>query len=152
MAVAIALHVLAAVIWIGGMFFAYVILRPVAAELLEPQERLTLWQRSFQRFFAWVWAAVLILPATGYWIIFQVYGGMDAAGLYIHIMQGLGIVMILLYLHVYFAPYRRLSRAIDARDYENAGRYLNQIRIIVGINLSLGIIVVVVATAGQLVF
>ena len=152
MAVAIALHVLAAVIWIGGMFFAYVVLRPGAADLLEPQERLTLWRHSFQRFFAWVWAAVVLLPTTGYWIIFQVYGGMGTAGLYIHVMQGLGIVMILLYLHVYFAPYRRLCRAVDARDYENAGRYLNQIRTIVGINLTLGVIVVVVATAGQLVF
>jgi uncharacterized membrane protein len=28
-AVANALHVLAAVVWVGGMFFAYVILRPV---------------------------------------------------------------------------------------------------------------------------
>ncbi len=152
MAVAIAVHVLAAVIWIGGMFFAYMILRPVAAELLEPPERLTLWRRSFQRFFVWVWAAVLLLPATGYWIIFQVYGGMGTAGLHIHVMQGLGIVMILLYLHVYFAPYRRLCRAVDARDYGNAGRYLNQIRTIVGINLILGVIVVVVATAGQYIF
>ena len=150
MAIAIALHVLAAVIWVGGMFFAYVILRPVATELLEPPLRLTLWQRNFQRFFIWVWAAVVLLPVTGYWIVFQVYGGMGNVGLYIHVMQGLGIPMILLYLHVYFAPYRRLQRAIAANDFENAGRHLNQIRIIIGINLTLGVIVIVVATAGQL--
>jgi len=149
---AIALHVLAVVIWVGGMFFAYVILRPVAAELLEPPDRLTLWNRTFQRFFIWVWAAVLILPTTGYWIIFQVYGGMDSVGLYIHVMQGLGILMILLYLHVYFAPYRRLQRAVAANDFENAGRHLNQIRTIIGINLTLGFIVIVVATAGQLLY
>ena len=152
MAIAIALHVLAAVIWVGGMFFAYVILRPVATELLEPPQRLTLWQRNFQRFFIWVWAAVVLLPVTGYWIVFQVYGGMGNVGLYIHVMQGLGILMILLYLHVYFAPYRRLQRAMAANDFENAGRHLNQIRIIIGINLTLGVIVIVVATAGQLLF
>ncbi len=152
MAIAIALHVLAAVIWVGGMFFAYVILRPVATELLEPPLRLTLWQRNFQRFFIWVWAAVVLLPVTGYWIVFQVYGGMGNVGLYIHVMQGLGIPMILLYLHVYFAPYRRLQRAMAANDFENAGRHLNQIRTIIGINLTLGVIVIVVATAGQLLF
>ena len=36
MAIAIPLHLLAAVIWVGGMFFAYMALRPVAASLLEP--------------------------------------------------------------------------------------------------------------------
>ena len=152
MAIAISLHLLGTIIWVGGMFFAYVILRPVAAELLEPPDRLALWNRTFQRFFIWVWTAVLILPTTGYWIIFQVYGGMDNVGLHIHVMQGLGILMILLYLHLYFAPYRRLQRAVDARDYESAGKYLNQIRTIVGINLALGLIVVVVATAGQILY
>lgn len=32
MSLALALHVLAVVVWVGGMFFAYMTLRPVAAE------------------------------------------------------------------------------------------------------------------------
>ena len=45
MAIAIALHLLAAVIWVGGMFFAYMALRPAAASLLEPPLRLPLWSQ-----------------------------------------------------------------------------------------------------------
>jgi Predicted integral membrane protein len=44
---AFSLHVLSATIWVGGMFFAYVILRPVAATQFEPAQRLTLWSQVF---------------------------------------------------------------------------------------------------------
>ena len=74
-AIAISLHVLAAVIWVGGMFFAYMALRPVAAKLLEPAVRLSLWARSLSRFFFWVWLAVIIIPVTGYWMIFSAFNG-----------------------------------------------------------------------------
>jgi uncharacterized membrane protein len=149
MSIAIVLHVLSAVVWVGGMFFAYVILRPVAADLLEAPVRLRLWRANFQRFFPWVWAAVVLLPATGYWIIFAQLGGMAGARLHIHIMQGIGLLMIALYLHLYFAPYRRLARAVAAEDYPSAGKSLNQIRFIIGTNLLLGLTVVAVAAGGR---
>jgi uncharacterized membrane protein len=149
MSLALSLHVLFAVIWVGGMFFAYMILRPVAAELLDPERRLQLWRLNFQRFFPWVWTAVITLLATGYWIIFQFYGGMAHAGVHIHIMHGLGILMMLIFLHIYFAPFNRLKNAVDIKDYENGAKHLNQIRMFIGINLILGLIVIVVATAGK---
>ena len=71
--IAISLHVLAAVIWVGGMFFAYMALRPVAAKLLEPAVRLSLWVRTLTRFFIWVWLAVIIVPVSGYWMIFSAF-------------------------------------------------------------------------------
>lgn len=149
MSLALSLHVLCAVIWVGGMFFAYMILRPVAAELLDQERRLQLWRRNFERFFPWVWGAVVILLATGYWIIFQFYGGMAHAGVHIHIMHGLGIVMMLIFLHIYFAPFNRLKNAVNIKDYENGARSLNQIRMFIGFNLLLGLIVIVVATGGK---
>ena len=48
MSVTITLHLLSAVIWVGGMFFAYMVLRPAAATLLEPPQRLPL-RRSPRR-------------------------------------------------------------------------------------------------------
>ncbi len=149
MPILIGLHVLAAIVWVGGMFFAYAALRPAAAELLQPPLRLTLWRRTFRRFFAWVWLAVVVLPVTGYWMIFGHYGGMANVGWHIHVMQTLGIAMILLYLHVFFAPFKRLGRALDAGDNTAAGRALNQIRTVVLINLVLGLTVAVVAAAGR---
>jgi uncharacterized membrane protein len=149
MPVLIALHLLAAVIWVGGMFFAYMALRPAAASLLEPPLRLPLWSQTFKRFFLWVWIAVALLPITGYVMVFGFFGGMSGLGLHIHVMQGLGWIMIALYLHVYFAPYRRMNQAIAAQDWKEAGRRLGQIRKIVATNLTLGILVVVIASSGR---
>ena len=71
--VALALHLLAALVWVGGMFFAIMVLRLAAGEM-EPAVRVPLWGRVFAKFFPWVWMAVAILLATGYWMIFAVWG------------------------------------------------------------------------------
>lgn len=145
----LALHVLSITIWVGGMFFAYMALRPAAATLLEPPQRLPLWAQSFARFFPWVWLAVILLPATGYWMIFAVFKGMANVGLYVHVMNGLGLVMIALYLWVFFVPYLKLRAAVAAQAWPEGGKALAQIRRIVGINLVLGLIVVAVASGGR---
>lgn len=149
MAIAITLHLVASVIWVGGMFFAYMALRPVAASLLEPSLRLPLWSQTFSRFFPWVWVSVLILLLTGVWMVLVVFGGFGHVGLYIHLMAGIGILMMLLFFHVFFAPYRRMKKALAANDLPEAGRRLGQIRMIIAVNLSLGLIVVVIAGAGK---
>jgi uncharacterized membrane protein len=149
MALAITLHILCAVIWVGGMFFAYVALRPVAASLLDPPLRLPLWSQTFARFFPWVWVAVVVLPVTGYWTILSVFEGFGNAGAHVHVMQATGWVMILIFLHVYFAPFRRLKKSVAAKDWAMAGKQLGQIRMLIGVNLILGLTTVVVATGGR---
>ncbi len=148
MSVALAVHLLAAVIWVGGMFFAYMALRPAAASM-EPQVRLPLWSRTFARFFPWVWAAIVLLPATGYWMMFRAFGGPAHAGMPINIMQTLGIIMILIFLHVFFAPYRRLNRFVAANDFAAAGKQLTQIRRLIAVNMTIGLITIIVAGAGR---
>jgi len=143
------LHILSAVIWVGGMFFAYVILRPTASEQLEPPIRLKLWVGIFRRFFPFVWVAVALLPITGYIMISVFYQGFEHAPKYIHIMNGLGIVMFLLYMHVFFAPYKRLKLAVAVENWPEGGKRLNQIRILIGINTLIGLIVITVAAAGR---
>ena len=149
MAVAIGLHTLSFVIWVGGMFFAYMALRPVAASLLEPPLRLTLWVKVFGRFFPWVWGSVILLLTTGLWMIFAVFGGFGSVGLYVHAMFGLGILMMLIFMHVYFAPYRRLRAAVADQDWSAGGRHLAQIRLLVGVNTALGLLVVLIGSAGR---
>ena len=46
----LALHILCIVVWVGGMFFALVVLRPSLAAL-EPAQRIALHNRVFRRFF-----------------------------------------------------------------------------------------------------
>lgn len=143
------LHALAAVVWVGGMFLIYVCVRPVLAEKLEPGVRLPFIEGVFRRFFLWVWAAVIILPLTGFWLAFVRFGAMAEWPLYIHLMMALGVLMILLYLHVFFAPWRRMKQALADDDLTEAGRRLDQIRIIVATNLTLGIVVIVIGSGGR---
>ena len=144
---AITLHLLATVIWVGGMFFAYMALRP-AASFLEPSLRLPLWSQTFRRFFPWVWVSVITLLASGFWLIKQ-YGGMGEVGPHVHIMLLLGIIMMLIFLHVFFAPHKKLGRAVESQDWETGAKALNQIRLLISINLLLGLIVTVIGSAGQ---
>ena len=152
MAVAITIHFLSALIWVGGMFFAYMALRPVAASLLEPPVRLALWSQTFARFFTWVWLSIILLPSTGLWMIFNIFGGMEHLGLHIKVMMWTGFLMIFLFLHMFFGPYRRLKLALADEQIKEAARRLNQIRIIIAINLTLGLFVVITATAGEHIF
>jgi uncharacterized membrane protein len=143
-----ALHALAAVVWVGGMFFAYMAMRPAVAPL-EPAERVALWRRTFRRFFTWVWAAIVVLLATGYWIVFVEWGGFAGTAMHVHLMQATGIVMILIFLHLWFAPYRRLTRALDRGDAAAAGQQIGQIRRMVAINLAIGLVTVAIGAGGR---
>ena len=149
MAIALTLHLLAAVVWVGGMFFAYVVLRPTAAERLEPPQRLALWSGVFARFFGWVWVAVLLLPATGYWITFAVYGGFGRVGWHVHLMQATGWLMIALFVWLVSGPLRRLNSALGEGRIPDAAGHLNTIRRIVGTNLLIGLLTVTLGVAGR---
>jgi uncharacterized membrane protein len=148
MIIGLLFHILAAVIWVGGMFFAHQMLRP-AAGALDPAQRLPLWRRVFSRFFPWVWASIAALLASGYAMVFQGFGGFGHVGLHVHIMQGLGIIMMLAFAHLYFAPWRRFRAAVDAGELAAAAKQLDQIRMIVTFNLVLGLVVVVVGATGR---
>ena len=149
MSVSIALHLLAAVIWVGGMFFAYMALRPAAAHILEPPHRLQLWVQVFKLFFLWVWLSVITILVSGYWMLFGVFGGFANAGVHIHLMHGGGILMVLIYLHVFFAPYLKLRHSVVVQDYPEGGKQLAIIRKLIALNLSIGLIVVVIASGGR---
>lgn len=148
MALLIALHILAAVVWVGGMFFAYLVLRPSLGPL-EPEARLAFWYRVFGRFFPWVWLSIVVLLASGYGMLFLYLGGFAGAGGSVHIMQATGIVMMLLFAHLYFVPWRRFSGAIEGEHFPEAVKQLNQIRRIVATNLVLGLLTIAVGASGR---
>ena len=147
-ALLLAIHILAAVFWVGGMAFAYTILRP-AAGALDPPVRLPLWRRVFTRFLPWVGVSIVALLVTGFGMMFAMFGGPATTAIYVHIMATIGIVMMLLYLHLLFAPWRRFRAALDSGVLPEAAKSLNQIRVIVAINLLLGVVTVVVGGTGR---
>jgi uncharacterized membrane protein len=146
--IALILHIFSAVVWVGGMFFALVVLRPASGPL-DPAVRLALWRRVFERFFLWVFVAVALLLLSGYAMVFWVFGGFATIGLHVHLMQGIGFVMILVFLHLYFAPWKRFRSALAAGDNVAAAAQLNQIRILVTVNLILGLITAAIGSSGR---
>lgn len=143
MNIALSLHIIAVVIWVGGMLFAHMALRPVAASQLEPPVRLKLWVGVFGRFFPWVWVSIVVVMASGFWVIFTAFGGFKGLPMHINIMMTLGIIMMFIFFHVFFAPYKRLKLAVAAEDWPTGGKKLAQIRMLVGVNMTIGLLTIV---------
>ena len=147
-AVAIALHVVAAVVWVGGLFFAFVVLRP-SSESLEPPQRLVLWAGVFKRFFPWVWMAIVILMISGYWLILNWFKGFTNVPGYVHLMHLIGWLMSLLFVYLYYKVYPVFVEAVKDKNWPGAGVAMNSIRQIVLANLILGILLLLSVSALQ---
>ncbi|MCU1721303.1 CopD family protein [Pseudomonas sp. 5P_5.1_Bac1] len=141
------LHVLAAMVWVGGMFFAWMILRPAAATVLEGPARLQLWLEVFPRFFSWVWIAVLVLAVSGVGMLHMHYSGFDHAPRHVQVMMGGAIAMFALFMRVQSLLLPELRKAVEAGDWAAGAGVMGRIRRMVGINLLLGIAVIVVAAS-----
>jgi uncharacterized membrane protein len=135
-----AVHVLCAVVWVGGMFFAYVVLRPSLA-VLEPPQRIALHGQVFRRFFLIVWHAMPLIVLTGLAMIFGVLGGMAGVAWNVHLMLLLGLVMSGIFLALFFGPYRTFRTAPGPGS-------LDTIRKLIGINLILGLLTSAIAVLG----
>ncbi len=142
------IHLLAVLIWVGGMFFAYMVLRPAAVDTLQPPERLRLWDAVFHRFFNWVWGALGVILATGLYMIYQ-YGGIAHVPQYVHVMLFLGLVMACIYGYVFFGCYVPLNLHVDKERWKEAGEILGKIRKLVAANLTLGLLTIAVVEFGR---
>jgi uncharacterized membrane protein len=149
MAIAISLHLLAAVYWVGGMWVMLLAVRPAAVALLEPPLRLALLCGALSRFFRGVWLALAVLLATGLWMLFVVFGGFAHAGWHIHSMLLLYLVMTALFLYLYWLPYAALKQALSQQQFPAAATQMGRIRQIVRINATLGVVTVIIAGAGR---
>ena len=143
------LHLLAIIVWIGGMVFAHFFLRP-ALGAFEPPVRVRLMHAVLGRFFAAVLAAATLALVTGVWMIGRMAKQMVQAGVPFNmpiewtVMATLGIVMVLIFGYIRFSLYKRLSRAVQAVDWPAGAAALAQIRVWVVVNLFLGVLIVLV--------
>lgn len=142
------LHVLATVIWVGGMFVVHFAVRPAAVQTLEPPQRLPLLAAALGRFFAWVAAAVIVILASGVAMIFGA-GGFKVVHASVHLMFAVGLAMIAVFAFIRFVPYVHLGRAVHERQWPVAARHLDRIRKLVAVNLALGVLTIGIATLGR---
>ena len=139
-----ALHSLAAVVWVGGLFFAAVVLRPAAGA-----RRFALWNRALKRFFPWVTTAMVLLPATGYLRMALDPAGLGGIGWHAIAMNLTGWAMIGLQAFVHFGPFRRLQAAAEAETWQVAAKQLDTIRRAILANLALGLVTIAIGASGR---
>ena len=141
-------HVLGVVVWVGGMFVLHFAVRPSVARLQEPSVRLTLLSSTLGRFMSWAALAIVAILASGLAMI-MIGGGFKNAHLSVHLMLAVGLVMMALYLHIRFAPFKRLRAAVMTGDWAVAGANLDTVRKMVLINIVLGFVTIAIATIGR---
>ena len=143
------LHVLSIVVWIGGMVFSHLFLRPAFAQLDAPL-RLRLMHDVLGRFFKAVLVASLLTLASGVWMLGRVAkqvvqsGGNFEMPLAWTVMAVLGVAMVAIFMHIRFALFKRLGRAVAMSEWAAGDAVLAQIRTWVSINLGLGVLVLIV--------
>jgi uncharacterized membrane protein len=149
-----AIHLLAIVVWIGGMFFMHFCLRPAAAEVLEPPARVRLMHATMRRFFAMVTAAIALVLLSGAAMIGLASHEATRSGLAFNMpldwyaMVGLFVVMLLVFTHVRLVLFRRLEAALAAQAWPDAAAAITAIRWEVLLNLVIGVFVVVIVRLG----
>jgi uncharacterized membrane protein len=143
------LHVLFAVLWVGGMAFAILALRP-ALVALEPAQRMALMGGVHRRFFLVVWHAMPIVLLSGYWLLFGHYGGFRGVGWHVHLMHLTGLIMGAVYVAIFTGPWKQMRAALAAGDVKAAAAANDRIRQLVTLNLGLGLLTVGVAAWGRL--
>lgn len=141
------LHLTGAMVWIGGMFFAYFGLRPAAAQVLEPAQRLPLWAATLRRFLRFVAVSVVVLLGTGFDMLRRIPIAAAPPGWLL--MTALGLVMACVFVFIYAVLYPRLARHAQAANWLAAAAALNAIRRLVALNLALGVAVVAAAAAAR---
>ncbi|QID18475.1 hypothetical protein G3580_13045 [Nitrogeniibacter mangrovi] len=140
-------HLCAAIVWVGGMFFAYACLRPAAAQVLEPPQRLGLWVATFRRFFRIVAVALVFLLGSGF-SMFPAGGLANAPHGWLAMMT-LGLVMTGVFAYIYGVVYPALARHTDAGEWPAAAARLNRIRQLVAFNLVLSVLVIASAASAR---
>jgi len=98
-ALLLAVHVLGAIAWVGGMFFALAVLRP-SMGFLESPLRLALHEQVFRRFFFIIWHIMPVMLVTGIAMEFLFYGGFATTPWPLQVMTGTGLAMAVLFVGI----------------------------------------------------
>lgn len=138
-----AAHVLAIVLWVGGMLFAHAFLRPALAGL-DPPQRLSLMHAVLARFFAAVTGAIVVVLSSGL-AMFAMAGARPPWDW--TAMTLVGLVMMAIFAVIRLRLFPPLRVAVQARDWPAGAAALARIRQAVATNLALGLAVIALTVA-----
>jgi uncharacterized membrane protein len=147
MGIAVTVHLLSVIIWVGGMFFAHMVLRGAISKALEPEFRLPLMLKVFDAFFPWVWISMILILASGYWMLFFVYE--TETTFWLSFMSVAGTLMAAIFVFIYAIPYHQFSTALQSQDMPRAVASITLIRQLILTNLVLGLLITVISLLGR---
>lgn len=148
MTVVFPLHVLATIVFLGGLFFAVLVFQPIARGLNGETASL-LWQQILARFFVWAWVSMLLILATGIAMVFLKFGGFSGVPMIHRGNMAIGIPAIALFGYAFFGPWQRYRRTITRGDWTAAKRELTRVRAVIAVILGLGLLASVVSAVGR---
>jgi uncharacterized membrane protein len=138
------LHLIAGIVWMGGMTFMLFALRPAAIATMEAQPRAVLMGQVWKRFYALVLVSIVVLFTTGthlYTATFRatrLATGDGGVPLGWNIMLVLGITMMLVFGHIYFSGFKKYKRAVAAAEWPLAAKAGALIHKMTLLNFTLG--------------
>jgi uncharacterized membrane protein len=148
MTVVFPLHILAIIVFLGGLFFASVVFQPLTRGL-DSETASSLWQPTLSRFFAWGWVSLLLILATGIGMVFLKFGGYSGAPMIHRGNMAIGIPAMALFVYVFFGPWQQYRRTTLRRDWTAAQKAITRVQVVMRIILVLGLIASAVSAVGR---
>lgn len=137
-------HLAGAIVWLGGMAFVIAAFRPSINLQLQAPQRLPLLAMALERFFKLVWVSILLLLLSGLYMLLA--AGMRTAPLGWHLMFAIGMLMFLIFAHIYFGPFRRMKLAVAVSDWPQGGKNAGVVARLVMLNFVLGWLAIAAVT------
>ena len=148
-----AIHLLAVMVWVGGMTFVLLCLRP-AASVLEPAARIALMHAAMRRFLAVVAVAIAVIFVCGVAMVAIAWSAAVRAGLRFnmpldwYVMFAVFFAMLAVFVHIRGVLFPRLDAALRGQRWADGASALGAIRREVVANLVLGVFVTVLVRLG----
>ncbi|MFN3976183.1 MAG: CopD family protein [Aquificaceae bacterium] len=123
------LHLFFAIVWIGGMVYSLLFLKPSLREIGQEEQRGKFLKQVFSKFFLAVWLSIFVLFLTGMGLWHGYRRDFTDNPLF-HIKLFLFGLMVAVFAYIYFFLFKRNK--------------LSHISNLIGVNLLLGILVLLV--------
>jgi len=123
------LHLFFAIVWVGGMVYSLLFLRPSLREIAQEEQRGKFLKQVFSKFFLAVWLSIIVLFLTGM-SLWHGYRKDFSDNPLFHIKLFLFGLMVIIFTYIYFFLFRRNK--------------LSHIPNLIGINLLLSILILLI--------
>jgi len=123
------LHLFFAIVWVGGMVYSLLFLRPSLREIAQEEQRGKFLKQVFSKFFLAVWLSIIVLFLTGMGLWHGYRKDFSDNSLF-HVKLFLFGLMVIIFTYIYFFLFRRNK--------------LSHIPNLIGVNLLLSILILLI--------